>query len=112
MRSLVRSRRGPSRTVTATVTASHGAGRRSFINDEPGDGASTVPSMPACHTKWWGNRVKRVPSSGSRLRSGAGGRAGARAHELEPFAIEPPPEAPWRWAIEVDSNARRARLLE
>lgn len=34
------------------------------------------------------------------------------AYELEPFAIEPPPEAPWRWAIEVDSRAGRARLLE
>jgi putative sterol carrier protein len=34
------------------------------------------------------------------------------AYELEPFAIEPPPEAPWRWAIEVDSVGGRARLLE
>jgi putative sterol carrier protein len=34
------------------------------------------------------------------------------AYELEPFAIEPPPEAPWRWAIEVDSRAGRARLLD
>ena len=34
------------------------------------------------------------------------------AYELQPFAIEPPPEAPWRWAIEVDSVRGRARLLE
>jgi tetratricopeptide (TPR) repeat protein len=42
----------------------------------------------------------------------AGGFCGVIAYELEPFAIEPPPEAPWRWAIEVDSNAGRARVLE
>jgi hypothetical protein len=34
------------------------------------------------------------------------------AYELEPFAIEPPPEAPWRWAIQVDSLAGHANLLE
>lgn len=34
------------------------------------------------------------------------------SHQLEPFAIEPPPDAPWRWAIEVDSPAGHARLLE
>ena len=34
------------------------------------------------------------------------------AYELEPYAIEAPPEAPWRWAIEVDSKAGRARLVE
>ena len=42
----------------------------------------------------------------------AGGFGGMIAYELEPFAIEPPPDAPWRWAIEVDSGAGRARLLE
>jgi eukaryotic-like serine/threonine-protein kinase len=42
----------------------------------------------------------------------SGGFDGAIAYELEPFAIEPPPDAPWRWAIEVDSRAGRARLLE
>ena len=42
----------------------------------------------------------------------AGGFNGVVAYELEPFAIEPPPEAPWRWAIEIDSRAGRARLLE
>ncbi len=34
------------------------------------------------------------------------------AYELEPFAIEAPPDAPWRWAIEIDGPAGRARLLE
>jgi class 3 adenylate cyclase len=42
----------------------------------------------------------------------AGGFSGLIAYELEPFAIESPPDAPWRWAIEVDSRAGRARLLE
>jgi class 3 adenylate cyclase len=42
----------------------------------------------------------------------AGGFRGLIAYELEPFAIELPPEAPWRWAIEVDSDAGRARLIE
>jgi|HubBroStandDraft_6_1064221.scaffolds.fasta_scaffold03604_3 class 3 adenylate cyclase len=42
----------------------------------------------------------------------AGGFQGAIAYELEPFAIEPPPDAPWRWAIEVDSRAGHARLVE
>jgi hypothetical protein len=42
----------------------------------------------------------------------AEGFCGVIAYELEPFAIEPPPEAPWRWAIEVDSVGGRARLLE
>jgi class 3 adenylate cyclase len=42
----------------------------------------------------------------------SGGFSGVIAYELEPFAIEPPPDAPWRWAIEVDSRAGRARLLE
>jgi hypothetical protein len=34
------------------------------------------------------------------------------AYELEPFAMEPPPDAPWRWALQVDSRSGRARLLE
>jgi class 3 adenylate cyclase/tetratricopeptide (TPR) repeat protein len=42
----------------------------------------------------------------------ADGFSGIVAYELEPYAIEPPPDAPWRWAIEVDSKAGRARLLE
>jgi hypothetical protein len=42
----------------------------------------------------------------------AGGFNGVIAYELEPFAIEAPPEAPWRWALEVNSQAGRARLLE
>ncbi|HET7052334.1 MAG TPA: AAA family ATPase [Solirubrobacterales bacterium] len=44
--------------------------------------------------------------------AGAGGFSGTIAYELEPYAIEPPPDAPWRWAIEVDSRAGRARLAE
>jgi class 3 adenylate cyclase/tetratricopeptide (TPR) repeat protein len=42
----------------------------------------------------------------------AGGFRGLVAFELEPFAIDPPPEAPWRWAIEIDAPAGRARLRE
>ncbi len=42
----------------------------------------------------------------------AGGFAGVIAYELEPFAIDTPLDAPWRWAIEVDSDAGHARLLE
>lgn len=42
----------------------------------------------------------------------AAGFSGIVAYELEPFEIEAPPEAPWRWAIEVDAAAGRARLLE
>ncbi|HEU4701791.1 MAG TPA: hypothetical protein VFS37_04850, partial [Conexibacter sp.] len=34
------------------------------------------------------------------------------AYELEPRAIEPPLDAPWRWAMELDAPAGRARLLE
>jgi hypothetical protein len=34
------------------------------------------------------------------------------AYELERLAVDPPPEAPWRWAIEIDSPAGHARLLE
>lgn len=44
--------------------------------------------------------------------SRAGGFSGTIAYELEPFAITPPPEAPWRWAIQVDSRAAQARLIE
>jgi class 3 adenylate cyclase/tetratricopeptide (TPR) repeat protein len=44
--------------------------------------------------------------------SQAGGFAGTVVYELEPYAIEPPPDAPWRWAIEVDAGAGRARLVE
>ncbi len=42
----------------------------------------------------------------------AGGFNGTIAYELEPFAIDPPLDSPWRWAIEVDSRAGRARLIE
>jgi hypothetical protein len=42
----------------------------------------------------------------------AAGFSGTVAFELEPFAIEPPRGAPWRWAIEVASERGRARLLE
>ncbi|MGN6190493.1 MAG: SCP2 sterol-binding domain-containing protein, partial [Conexibacter sp.] len=42
----------------------------------------------------------------------AGGFRGVVAYEIEPFAIDPPPEAPWRWAIEVDAAAGRAHLRE
>lgn len=44
--------------------------------------------------------------------SRAGGFSGVIAYEVEPFAIEPPPEAPWRWAIQVDSRSGHANLLE
>ncbi len=42
----------------------------------------------------------------------AAGFRGVVAYELEPFAIQAPPEAPWRWAIEIDAPAGRARLIE
>lgn len=42
----------------------------------------------------------------------AGGFSGTIAYELEPYAIEPPPDSPWRWAIEADSRSGRARLIE
>lgn len=42
----------------------------------------------------------------------AGGFQGAIAFELQPFAIDPPSDAPWRWAVEVDSKAGQASLLE
>jgi class 3 adenylate cyclase/tetratricopeptide (TPR) repeat protein len=42
----------------------------------------------------------------------AGGFVGVIAYEIEPFAIPPPADAPWRWAIEVDSPSGKARLIE
>jgi eukaryotic-like serine/threonine-protein kinase len=42
----------------------------------------------------------------------ADGFVGTIAYEIEPYAIEVPPDAPWRWAIAVDSVAGSARLLE
>ncbi len=42
----------------------------------------------------------------------AGGFSGVVAYELEPLAIEAPSDSPWRWAIEVDSQRGKARLLE
>jgi hypothetical protein len=42
----------------------------------------------------------------------AAGFRGTIAYELQPFAIEAPIEAPWRWAVEVDADSGRARLLE
>jgi class 3 adenylate cyclase/tetratricopeptide (TPR) repeat protein len=42
----------------------------------------------------------------------ASGFNGTIVYELEPYAMDPPPDAPWRWAIEVDSVAGRARLVE
>jgi class 3 adenylate cyclase len=42
----------------------------------------------------------------------ADGFRGLVAFEIEPFAIDPPPEAPWRWALELDAPAGRARLRE
>lgn len=42
----------------------------------------------------------------------ADGFTGVIAYELEPFTIPAPPDAPWRWALEVDAVAGHARLLE
>jgi hypothetical protein len=42
----------------------------------------------------------------------AGGFSGTIAYEIEPCAIAAPRDAPWRWAIEVDSRAGVARLRE
>jgi eukaryotic-like serine/threonine-protein kinase len=42
----------------------------------------------------------------------AGGFSGTIVYELEAYAIEPPADSPWRWAIEVDPKAGRARLTE
>lgn len=44
--------------------------------------------------------------------SEAAGFRGAIVYELQPFAIESPTDAPWRWAIDADAEAGRARLLE
>jgi len=41
----------------------------------------------------------------------AGGFSGTIAFELEPGAIEAP-DAPWRWALQVDCERGRARLVE
>ena len=40
----------------------------------------------------------------------ANGFHGVIAYELEPFTIEMPPDAPWRWAIAVDDTS--ARVIE
>jgi SCP-2 sterol transfer family len=42
----------------------------------------------------------------------AAGFQGVVAYEIETFAIAPPPDAPWRWAIEIDARKGRARLVE
>lgn len=42
----------------------------------------------------------------------AAGFSGTVAYELEPLAIAPPPDSPWRWAIEVDSQRGKARVVE
>jgi class 3 adenylate cyclase len=42
----------------------------------------------------------------------AAGFRGTIAYELEPYAIERPPDAPWRWAIAVDAERGRAELIE
>ncbi|HVY78490.1 MAG TPA: AAA family ATPase [Solirubrobacterales bacterium] len=44
--------------------------------------------------------------------SQAAGFRGTIVYELQPFAIEPPPDAPWRWAIEADAKTGRAQLVE
>ena len=40
----------------------------------------------------------------------ANGFEGTIAYELEPYAVAPPPDAPWRWAIRVNSDS--AHLVE
>lgn len=42
----------------------------------------------------------------------AAGFGGTIVYELQPVAIEAPIEAPWRWAVEVDADSGRARILE
>jgi class 3 adenylate cyclase/ATP/maltotriose-dependent transcriptional regulator MalT len=42
----------------------------------------------------------------------ADGFRGVVAYELEPLAVEPPADAPWRWALEIDSRAGHAHLVE
>lgn len=44
--------------------------------------------------------------------SKAGGFSGTIVYELEPLTIEAARGVPWRWAIEVDSEQGRARLVE
>lgn len=44
--------------------------------------------------------------------SQAAGFRGTIAYELQPFAIEPPADSPWRWAVEADAESGRARLLD
>src|SRR4051794_23414210 len=40
----------------------------------------------------------------------ARGFTGVIAYEIEPYVIAPPPDSPWRWALEVDGDS--ARLIE
>jgi hypothetical protein len=42
----------------------------------------------------------------------AAGFEGIVAYELEPLAIAPPADAPWRWAMAIDSRAGHAQLVE
>lgn len=42
----------------------------------------------------------------------ADGFSGTIAYEVEPYEIDPPAGAPWRWAIKVDSSNGVARLFE
>jgi hypothetical protein len=44
--------------------------------------------------------------------SQADGFEGVIVFELEPHEIEPPADGFWRWAVEIDSAAGHARLLE
>jgi eukaryotic-like serine/threonine-protein kinase len=44
--------------------------------------------------------------------SRAGGFSGTIAYELEPGAIDPPSDAPWRWALQVNAERGSARLVE
>jgi class 3 adenylate cyclase/tetratricopeptide (TPR) repeat protein len=44
--------------------------------------------------------------------SQAAGFRGEIVYELQPYAIELPSDAPWRWAIEADAESGRARLVE
>lgn len=55
--------------------------------------------------------LMRVMARGFQPAQAAGFR-GAIVYELQPFAIEPPADAPWRWAIEADAESGRACLLE
>jgi class 3 adenylate cyclase/tetratricopeptide (TPR) repeat protein len=53
----------------------------------------------------------RVMARGFQAAQAAGFR-GTIVYELQTFAIEPPLDSPWRWAIEADAESGRARLLE